>query len=210
LRKGKGAIWESDPAQNCIDKVRSKLIVVHARRGPKPSIVNSHPFLGKTIDQEWVFAHNGSLEISHPIHHKPKGDTDSEHFFCNFLDTFEEMSKSEKPVCEPKLVKVAFEKTIKKARIVTALNVTLASKNYLYGLRLYEKSPEYYSLYWLKRSNKTSISRIIGKEVGEKAFIVASEKLSKENWKSVLRGYVIAARVGYPESICFTRLDFSE
>lgn len=209
LHKGKEPIWQSDLAQDFIEKTRSKLILVHARKGPNPSIKNSHPFLGKTPDQDWVFAHNGSLEISDSSNHKPEGDTDSELFFCNFLDTVEKLSRSGKPDCEPKLVKVAVEQTLRKTRIITALNCNLASENYLYSLRLYKTQPSYYSLYWLIRANKTSItSEKIGKEVGEKAFIVTSEKLSREPWKAILKPCFVAVRVGYPESICFIRLDF--
>ena len=95
VEKDENPIWESEKARSLIRNIRSKLIIVHARRNPSqmPSKIRSHPFLHTSLNTHWVFAHNGTVRCPKPIYHKPQSDVDSERFFCYFLDTLQEVSK---------------------------------------------------------------------------------------------------------------------
>jgi len=201
------SIWNSQKAKSLIEKLRSKLIVVHARKGQNKSKQNCHPFLRKAIGQEWIFAHNGSLQIAEPKNHKPEGETDSEQFFCNFLDTIEEISNNKESKFEPKIVEEALRETIKSTQVKTALNSTLASKNFLYALKLYKVKPYYYTLYWLERIGSTKEGKKLGKAIGEKAIIISSEKLTSEAWKPIKNLQFLRVKVGQPETACFVTMN---
>jgi len=85
---------ESPIARLMVQGVRSRIIVSHVRWASKGGIsyVNTHPFVRRLWDRDWVFAHNGTvsgiieepeyrLEWCHPV-----GETDSEHAFCYILE----------------------------------------------------------------------------------------------------------------------------
>jgi len=52
---------ESPIARLLINGIRSSTVISHVRLASQggPSYVNTHPFVRKLIDREWVFAHNG-------------------------------------------------------------------------------------------------------------------------------------------------------
>lgn len=134
LEKDAESIWESERASSLIRDIRSKLIVVHARRNPsqEPSKVRSHPFLHEALDEQWIFAHNGTIKCPEPTNHTPESDVDIERFFCYFLDMLEQTSDGCRFETEEELVLKALGKSMEKTKIVTALNFILASKQNLY------------------------------------------------------------------------------
>lgn len=98
LHKGSKPIWKSRTAQRHIRNVQSNLIVVHARKSRKNDVSRkrSHPFKHIALGREWIFAHNG--EVNLPPHfgekarrHRPRSDVDSEKFFCYLLSTMEKI-----------------------------------------------------------------------------------------------------------------------
>ncbi len=85
---------ESPIARLMVQGVRSRIVVSHVRWASQGDIsyVNTHPFVRKLWDKDWVFAHNGDvsgiigepgyqLEWCHPV-----GETDSEYAFCYILE----------------------------------------------------------------------------------------------------------------------------
>jgi glutamine amidotransferase len=73
--------------------LRSELLIAHVRKArhpPVPGMLNTHPFAHACCGREWVFAHNGMVpEIigrdRRPAVCEPRGETDSEHAFCQLL-----------------------------------------------------------------------------------------------------------------------------
>jgi glutamine amidotransferase len=79
--------------------MKSKMFLSHVRRTTMGirSYLNTHPFYRNTkfdgVRQEWVFAHNGTLETVEKLElksYQPLGETDSEHAFCYVLDAISE------------------------------------------------------------------------------------------------------------------------
>jgi len=73
--------------------MRSELVIAHVRKArhpPTPGMLNTHPFAHACCGREWVFAHNGLVpEIigrgARVALCEPRGETDSEHAFCQLL-----------------------------------------------------------------------------------------------------------------------------
>ena len=85
---------ESPIARLMVQGVKSRIIISHVRWASRGNLsyVNTHPFVQRLWDRDWVFAHNGTLlrldedpdyelEWCYPI-----GETDSEHAFCYILE----------------------------------------------------------------------------------------------------------------------------
>jgi len=76
------------------DYVKSKIVIAHVRAssGTQPSHKNTHPFSRELNGEEWVFAHNGTLnedklkELITESQFQPLGNTDSELAFCYLLN----------------------------------------------------------------------------------------------------------------------------
>lgn len=68
-------------------KIKSYNVVAHIRQATEGAvnIENTHPFIREIWGENWVFAHNGSvddLNVCKSNHYQPIGDTDSEKAFC--------------------------------------------------------------------------------------------------------------------------------
>jgi predicted glutamine amidotransferase len=109
---GWGAVWRErgdlrrvrsvlpcfdDPGFEEIGRVRTDLMVVHARRTPRPetiSIANTHPFLVRRGGRAFAFCHNGEVrdrsQLSWDDGLSPLGDIDSEDLFLHVLTRFDE------------------------------------------------------------------------------------------------------------------------
>lgn len=72
------------------ERLRSCNAVAHIRKATQGSVetYNCHPFLRSLWGEQWVFAHNGNLELGGlaPRFFLPVGATDSEQAFCLLLD----------------------------------------------------------------------------------------------------------------------------
>lgn len=181
-------------------EVRSKIIIAHVRNATtgNRSELNSHPFQYKN----WIFAHNGSIEdweflfdlLEDKYKEKVKGETDSEVYFYWILQCIEECGSTLKGI------KKAVNKVINYRH--TGLNFLLSDGACLYAFRYSNDSWGYYSLYLLKRissyceplefiSNETGVLLRSKSLRGEKAVLVCSEKLTKENWEEIEVGSLI-------------------
>ena len=75
-------------------EVRSHIMISHVRLLSEGSLsyVNTHPFIRRLWDRDWVFAHNGTVsevlddEVFRLEWCRPVGETDSEHAFCYMLE----------------------------------------------------------------------------------------------------------------------------
>ncbi len=175
--------------------VKSKLIIVHVRKGTgaPPSEVNSHPFKYKN----WLFAHNGSVDryyllslLRGEYRKEIKGQTDSEVYFYWILQCIEKG----KDVIEG--IKKSIDEIIKNSKNYTGLNFLLSDGKSLYSFRYSSYSKEYYSLWLLKREpsesgplefrSKDTSALLQSKSLkGERAILVCSEKLTEEKWEEI-------------------------
>lgn len=73
------------PRTRCMGDVGSNLCIAHIRKATrgKNQIENTHPFTARINGKEWIFAHNGTVEIEafEGIDLHTKGNTDSEKCF---------------------------------------------------------------------------------------------------------------------------------
>jgi len=181
-------------------EVRSKIIITHVRKGTEgeSSERNSHPFQYGN----WIFAHNGSVnrkyllsQLKEEYKNNLKGETDSEVYFYYLIQCIEE----NKDVVDG--IKKAIDKIMESSYI--GLNFLLSDGNNLYAFRYSKYSKDYYSLYKLKRDPSTpGLIEYLSKETkalirskslkGEKAVLVCSEKLTKdENWEEINIGSLL-------------------
>lgn len=85
---------ESPIARLMVQGVRSRIVISHVRLASqgKISYVNTHPFIRRLRNRDWVFAHNGTVSgiIRNPSYRlewcHPVGETDSEYAFCYILE----------------------------------------------------------------------------------------------------------------------------
>lgn len=175
-------------------EVTSNIIIAHVRKstgGAPPSKMNSHPFEYKN----WLFAHNGYVDreyllslLSEEYRSKLKGETDSEVYFYWILQNIEE---HENVIAG---IKQAIKQVIGKK--YGGLNFLLSNGEILYAFRYSSHSRSYYSLYKLTRkpsspgplswlSHDTKALMESKRLKGEKAVLVCSEKLTKENWEEI-------------------------
>jgi len=176
--------------------VMSRIFLCHVRRAScgEPREENSHPFMF----DNWIFAHNGTVNREQ-LRRKLRGryaegiagETDSEVYFRWLLQCIEEEGEVEEGI------RVAVEEAQGSAK--GALNFLLSDGEHLYAFRYGE------SLHKLRRepggpgelsytSSETGVllkSKLLR---GERAFLVCSERLTKEGWEEVEEGSLL--RVG--------------
>ena len=83
------------------NNIRGHIIISHVRLASQGEriYVNTHPFVRKLGNFEWIFAHNGDVSgiMQDPTFElkifKPIGDTDSEYAFCYILEKLSKLSK---------------------------------------------------------------------------------------------------------------------
>lgn len=78
----------SSPMADLVNQYRIKSynVIAHIRKATKGDVnlENTHPFIREIWGENWVFAHNGTVEVSvcPNNHYQPIGTTDSEAAFC--------------------------------------------------------------------------------------------------------------------------------
>lgn len=71
-------------------RIKSYNVIAHIRKATKGdvSLENTHPFIRELWGENWVFAHNGTVEgvgVCEHCHYQPIGTTDSEVAFCRIV-----------------------------------------------------------------------------------------------------------------------------
>ncbi|MCD6513299.1 MAG: class II glutamine amidotransferase [Candidatus Odinarchaeota archaeon] len=193
-------LYSSKKSIEIVENVHSKIIIAHVRYATcgKPKYENTHPFKY----DKWIFAHNGSVNkkyIKSKLNNKHlkalEGETDSEALFHLILQKIEEQKD---PI---KGIKTAINEACK--TYFTSLNFILSNGIKLYALRYASQKLDYYTLYYLKRPARNLELNHLSKETklliqsklatGEKAIVIASEKLTKqeENWQPIPNKHLI-------------------
>lgn len=82
--------------------IHSLNVIAHIRKATQGKIAlqNTHPFMRELWGQHWLFAHNGNLESIGMDSgcYQPVGDTDSEHAFCQILNTLQDQFVRQPPL----------------------------------------------------------------------------------------------------------------
>jgi len=71
--------------------IKSRNVIAHVRKATKgdTSVENCHPFMRELRGEQWVFAHNGDLDLNGGLEcgpYAPVGTTDSEAAFCMLMN----------------------------------------------------------------------------------------------------------------------------
>ena len=140
-------------------EMRGRIFNVHVRRATMGGLTpeNTHPFcLGS-----YSFSHNGTImnfsSLLEPGVARPKGNTDSEHFFNYLMRDFD-------PECAVDWLRHAVVTTIERSRFSGA-NFLFSDGELLYAYRL-----GVFELHWLSRPGQ---------------LLVSSERITEERWHSV-------------------------
>jgi glutamine amidotransferase len=181
-----------------------RILVAHVRKASSGSnrLENTHPF---EMDS-WVFAHNGTIRNKEKIEKyidplfkdKIKGDTDSERYFGLILSQF--VRDGIRPDSEKDTLVTSLSSAIKTVRDKiggNGLNFLLSNGRFLFAFKNGR------SLYLLKRdpesipearfqSKETGVLLQWKKSAGEKAVLIASEKLTvTEHWETMQENQLI-------------------
>jgi glutamine amidotransferase len=72
-------------------EAKSKTIIAHVRAATsgEPDPCNSHPFKTRTMERDWIFAHNGSIDLNYPARPDIGSEIDSAKLFSYLIDYME-------------------------------------------------------------------------------------------------------------------------
>ncbi len=194
--------------------LRAKTFISHIRRSSKGRLChdNTHPFSRHFGGREWLFAHNGTLQSSTKLKQlsfKPAGDTDSERAFCFLLSQFRKQKI--KPVFRGKYIGYTDNDLWSIYDILTninvqadgAFNVIFTDGTFLFcyrdiigARRLYYLERKYPFAKAELRDGEMIINFNLEKGRTERGFVIASAKLSSENWTSFKPGQLLVFRNG--------------
>jgi len=116
--------------------IKSQNVISHIRRANsgEVSLANTHPFVRELWGFNWVFAHNGQIEVikkRKTSFYKPVGETDSEYAFCWILDQI----RAKFPVRPTKYTKLHqfINSLMKDLNKIGTFNVLLSDGQYLFA-----------------------------------------------------------------------------
>lgn len=184
-------------------KIKSNIFIAHIRKASagSESYVNTHPFVRKLEDKEIAFAHNGTLLGYEDLEldgYYPIGETDSEYVFCYLLSQIEKR--------EIEWNKEGFDEMLDILLDINyygAFNCLFSDGEYLFAYKDYRGRRE---LHFLKRKPPYGRIRLededyiinLGdvKSVREEGFIIATNPLTNEDWKSFENGELMVFKNG--------------
>lgn len=185
-------LHSSTEAEELIRKhVRGRMVVSHVRLVSTGDHrrEDTHPWHYRG----WVFAHNGTIHARRRLlrllreeYRDLEGDTDSEAFFHLVVQEVHTIGYPVEGIIE------AVRKIAENDFSFSSLNFIASDGKSLYALRYATTSPDYYTLYYIKRPGEGLELRRLSKETrqliqaklahGEKAIIIASEPMSEEQY----------------------------
>ncbi|WP_423792691.1 class II glutamine amidotransferase [Methanocaldococcus indicus] len=185
------------------NNIKSNIFILHIRRASLGtcSYVNTHPFVRLLGDKEIVFAHNGTLRGYKKLKLKkyyPVGDTDSEYVFCYLIQEIEKNGLEWNYEGFKKLLDIIY-----KINEFGPFNFLMSDGEYLFAYKDIEGRRE---LHFLKRVFPYDKIRLrdldyevnLGtvKNPNERGFIIATNPLTDEDWKSFKDGELIVFKNG--------------
>jgi len=199
-------------------EVRSKIFIGHVRYASRGgvSFKNTHPFKRELNGREYVFAHNGTLsdevrDLLELGRFKPVGETDSEYVFCHLLKCIEERGIDTWD-------KRDFEWLARKLREINeygTFNCIFSDGRFLFcyydvsgynGLCFVQRKPPYGRI--RLRDKDWEINLAGEKDPRQRGFVIATRRLTNEEWISFCPGELIVFKDG--ELIYSNLRDLSE
>lgn len=127
----------------------SGILMAHLRRASVGAVnkSNTHPF----IYRNWALAHNGTIEeFNHPIRHSLEGTTDSERMFKLVMEQIEDGLRVEEAVHRTvRLIRERYK--------FTSLIFMMSDGESVYAYREQRVEPEYYTFYYTRIADGTTI-----------------------------------------------------
>lgn len=170
LIKERQCALESDIAWHLVtgekkNQFTSANAIFHLRYASKGKVAfrNSHPFR----INNWLFAHNGTINHNITTTRKPKGETDSELAFCYLWERLQKKTKRQTDFSV--ISDICLE-------MGDGFNFLLASRNTLYAYW-----SGYNSLYWIET------------QIG---YFISTIPISDDNWNSFNIGELVMLRKG--------------
>jgi len=179
---------------------RSRIFVSHIRRATtgEAGYVNTHPFYRRFDDKTWVFAHNGTIDparMGFPSgEFVPIGTTDSERIFCGLLSWLKHHGLRLADTDEF----IALHERLLEINRLGQLNLIFSDGERLFA---YHDTSGYVGLHFLLRHAPYEVVRLRGQyltinlaeivDPDERGYLVASERLSDENWISLKPGQLL-------------------
>jgi glutamine amidotransferase len=184
---------------------RSRIFISHIRRATAggSGYLNTHPFYRKFDNKTWVFAHNGTIDVSKlslPTRDFiPIGTTDSELIFCGLLSWL----KHHDLRLTDRNGLIFLHEKLKEINCFGELNLLFSDGTYLFA---YHDMSGHVGLNFLLRQAPYNVVRLRGQyltinlaeiiDPDERGYIVASEPLSNEDWISFKPGQLLVISQG--------------
>ncbi|MDI3498304.1 class II glutamine amidotransferase [Archaeoglobus sp.] len=162
----------SESFRRAIQQARSNVIVAHIRLATSGDICpeNCHPFKFRYLNRDWLFAHNGTIDIDYPSYVDGHNDSASAFsFMMNEIDEY--LRRSEFRGIYP-AVKYATRKLLE--TYCGKVNYLLSDSNALFAFCNHRR------MYMLKRE----------KDYGG-AILISTQKLTNENWIEIPKNRVL-------------------
>jgi len=162
-----------------VQNARSDIIVAHIRLATSGEVCpeNCHPFRYRYLNRDWLFAHNGSMDIDYPSY--VGGNNDSARAFSFMMDKIDEYLRMGRFRGTYLAVKYATRKLLEEAGEVRRLNYLLSDSNALFVFCNYR------NMYMLRRE----------KDYGG-AILISTQKLTNENWIEIPKYRVLCVLNG--------------
>jgi len=167
----------SETFRRAIQEARSNVIIAHIRLATTGDVCpeNCHPFRFNYLNRDWLFAHNGTMNIDYPSY--VDGENDSARVFSFMMDRIMEYMREGRFRGIYPAVKHATRELLE--NYSGSLNYLLSDSNALFAFCNYRR------MYMLKRE----------KEYGG-AILISTQRLTRENWVEVPKNRIICVLNG--------------
>ena len=155
----------SESFKRTVQNERSNVIIAHIRLATSGDVCpeNCHPFMFRYLNRDWLFAHNGSIDIDYPSY--VEGNNNSARVFSFMMDKIDEYLRNGRFRGIYPAVKYATRKLLEEVDGRKRLNYLLSDSNALFLFCNYRR------MYMLRRE----------KDYGG-AILISTQKLTDENW----------------------------
>ena len=167
----------SETFRRTVQKARSNVIIAHIRLATSGDVCpeNCHPFRYRYLNRDWLFAHNGTIDIDYPS--RVDGNNDSARAFSFMMDRIEEYMRGGRFRGIYPAVKHATRELLE--TYGGDLNYLLSDSNALFAFCNHRR------MYMLRRE----------KDYGG-AILISTQKLTSENWVELPKNRVICVLRG--------------
>ena len=195
---------KSDLANYASTILKGKTFIGHVRYATVGSeaVVNTHPFIAKLYNREFVFAHKGQVSNIFSefklVHMKPLGETDSELAFMIILERLMENNPRD-------LLDEAFflYEIAERLSDLGFLNFVLSDGERFYAFSdgdlsyVVREAPFARKILLLDNGLEVNLSEV--KTPEEKVTMISSKPLTVgERWEKLMRGTLLVVQDGYP------------